>query len=508
MFKNKKSFLLIIAFTSGMSIMAVEITASRLLAPYFGTSLFVWTNIIGVVMIALALGYYFGGKLADRQPKLGVILKLILIAGVIFLIIPWVTGALAHFVSLGTATVDSASVVIFASSLFVTLILFAFPLVLLGMVSPFVIKLYSQHEKEIGTASGSVFAISTIGSIVGTFLPTLWLIAAVGTKVTITIFAVVLIVLTSFGLIIKKRYLLLLPLLLLPIIGISYVPIKASAGLVFEDESVYQYLQVIKEEDNNYLIYNEGGGVQSAYNENNILTGSMYYDYYAALPYLIDSDEKKALILGLAGGTISRQFDHYFAGEITIDGVEIDQKVIEAADKYFALRNDSLQVHNQDGRIFLQRTENKYDIIIVDAYQKQIYIPWTMTTREFWMEVKSKLTPTGVMAINVNAPAPDSQLLLAITNSIASVFDQTYVVKTGGEDSWNYMIMASQNELPLGLWPGLVPYPEIKSLAQEMSGNVEKVTYQAEEMILTDDQAPVEFLIDKMVVDYYLDSQQ
>ncbi|MBU1177760.1 fused MFS/spermidine synthase [Patescibacteria group bacterium] len=507
MFNKSRTFLLVVAFTSGMSIMAIEISASRLLAPYFGSSLFVWTNVIGVVMVALALGYYLGGKLADRRPQLDLLLRLILAAGTIFLLVPWLVQPLAWLINLQTIASISASAVIFFGSLLVTLLLFAFPLVLLGMVSPFIIKLCSLHSQKIGNVAGSVFAWSTVGSVIGTFLPTLLLISIWGTKATITIFAIILIVLASLGMASKKRYLLgWLILLIIPVVGVIRLPIKATAGLVFEDESVYQYLQVVDEDNKRYLAFNEGGGFQSIYDRNNILT-DLYYDYFTVLPYLAPTSEKKVLILGLAGGIISKQLDYFFAEDIMIDGVEIDRKVIAAADQYFALRNDSLTVHNQDGRIFLQHTDNKYDLIIVDAYQKQIYIPWTMTTQEFWQEAKAKLTNDGVVAINVNAATANSQLLQAITNSMASVFPYTYLAKVGDQDSWNYMVVASENELAWESLPSAVLSPELADIAYELSSNMERIEYDQTEMILTDDKAPIEFMIDAMIVKYYLDGQ-
>ncbi|MFH2104760.1 MAG: fused MFS/spermidine synthase [Parcubacteria group bacterium] len=507
MFKNKKTFLLITAFTSGMSIMALEISASRLLAPHFGTSLFVWTNIIGVVMIALSAGYYWGGKLADRRPQISLLLKLILTAGIIFLFIPWLIQPLSFLFDLGFLSSISGSVFIFFGSLLVTLILFAFPLSLLGMVSPFIIKLCSQDNKQIGNVAGSVFALSTVGSIIGTFLPTLWLIGAMGTKATITIFALALIVIASVGLVGKKYYKLTwLILLMIPLWGVSHLPVKATDGLVFEDESVYQYLQVVDEGNKRYLIYNEGGGFQSAYSKDKILTG-MYYDYFATLPYLIPTDEKRVLILGLAGGIISKQLDHYFGNEIKIDGVEIDGKVIAAANQYFDLQNDSLTVYKQDGRVFLQQTENKYNLIIVDAYQKQMYIPWTLTTQEFWREASAKLSDQGLVVINVNASSSNSSLLQAIANSMASIFPNTYLAKAGDIDSWNYMIVASNQELDWDFLSASTDDPELLNIANKLSDNIRVFGYNPNQTVLTDDKAPIEFMVDSMIVGYYLDYQ-
>lgn len=507
--KNSNLFLLLVAFISGMSIMAMEISASRLLAPYFGTSLFVWTNIIGIVMASLAVGYYIGGKWADRKPDLRILLKLILVSGLIFLIIPWVVKPLASIIISNAASSASASVVVFGGSLIIILVLFAFPLILLGMVSPFIIKLYSLNRKEdIGKTAGNVFALSTVGSILGTFLPTLLLIPFVGTRITVTIFAVILVVMSATGLFTKKYYWLSLFLLILPLVTAGQSTIKFDPNLIAEDESVFQYIQVVgDDQQNKHLVYNEGGGTQSVYQAQGMLTDS-YYDYFSILPYFTSVNEKNnVLILGLAGGTISRQLNYYFDDQVRIDGVEIDKKVIELAEDHFDLNNPSLTVHNQDGRVFLQNSSSIYDIVIVDAYQQQMYIPWTLTTQEFWQEVKGKLSNTGICAININATSTDSELLKVITNTMASVFNNVYLTKISGETSWNYMVSAGQSEINFKLLSELVDNNELTVLAGQIVDNTVPVEHDGREQVLTDDRAPIEFMTDKMIVEYVMQGE-
>ncbi|MFH1822171.1 MAG: fused MFS/spermidine synthase [Patescibacteria group bacterium] len=500
--KISSRFLLLIAFISGFSIMAMEISASRLLAPYFGTSLFIWTNIIGIVLAALAGGYYYGGKLADRAPRLEILLRLIMAAGILFLFIPLAIKPLTSFIDISTLADQPASLAIFFSSLIVTIMLFSLPLLLLGMVSPFIIKLYSLSQAErVGELAGNVFAVSTVGSILGTFLPTLYFIPVLGTRATIYIFAIILILLGILGLKknIWRRFLLLL---FLAIIFFSQTSIKANPDLIFEDESAYQYIQVLKDkEGTNYLIFNEGGAIQSIYNKDKILTG-YYYDNFNILPYLADSEKRKnVLILGLAGGTIATQLNYFFKDEIEIDGVEIDKKVIAAAKKYFGLDDSMVKIYNQDGRIFLRNNEKNYDIIIVDAYQNELYIPWTMTTEEFWSLAKSRLNKDGLMAINVNSTSQETDLLDAISNTIASVFKYTYITKVD-EDSWNYMITASENELDFRSLTNLIKNKELQNLTPNIIAQTKSLKYIEEQTILTDNRAPIEFLTEAMALGY------
>lgn len=505
-----RTFLFILAFFSGMAVMAMEIAAARLLAPYFGTSSFVWTNIIAVVLIALSIGYYVGGKLSDKKPDVRVLLWLILGAGLIFLVIPWLVKPLSSLVTINTLTIESASVVIFLGSLLVTSLLFAFPLMILGMTSPFIIKLSTIDRQDIGNTAGSIFAISTVGSIIGTFLPTLWFIPVFGTRTTITFFACLLIVLALSALISRKRWLVFLVVLLIPLTTAEASTLKETEGLVAEDESVYQYIQVVRDDrDNFYLIFNEGGGVQSIYNKNVVLTEVDYFNYFALLPYLVDSSgEKNILNIGLAGGTLSRLLTTFFPDEVRIDGVEIDRKVIDLARRFFALDHPRTAVHNQDGRMFLRFSDKKYDIIVVDAYSQELYIPWTLTTREFWTEARDHLQDRGLVAINVNATSPDSSLLQTIINTMSSVFNHTYVTKIARDGSWNYMITGSRISLPFSDLPLLTERIELQELARQAAYDTREIPFDSRVTVLTDDRAPVEFMTDAMIFHYLTQNAQ
>ncbi|MCX6743952.1 MAG: fused MFS/spermidine synthase [Candidatus Parcubacteria bacterium] len=499
----KKFYLLSLAFVSGLTIMAVEISASRLIAPYFGTSTFIWVNIIGVIMVALALGYYFGGKLADKVPDLKLLLKLILGACVFLLITPFVTSYAADLVTYLLVRLNSASAVIFIGSLVLVSILLFIPIFILGMASPFIIKLLSTLDTNIGQDAGLVFSISTVGSILGTFLPMLIFIPLIGTRRTIIIFACLLIFVVLIGLFNKKwSWLSLLALLL---VFIQLPAYKEAQGAIFEGESVYQYFQVADEDNFRYLKINEGLGVFSVINKdpNNVLTDS-YFDYYNLLPYL-DGNSKKQdmLVIGLAGGTISTQLNHFFSQDydLKIDGVEIDDKLIDVARKYFNLDNDSLTVHNLDGRIFLNFTDKKYNAIVVDAYANQLYIPFHLASLEFFQSVKGHLADNGVVAMNVNATSSDSALLKAITNTMNKVFAQVYILPL---QDWNYLVMAGNQPLD---FPGISKIKvrqELQPLVEIVQNNYQEAFFDPKFQVLTDDKAPIEYLTDWMILDYAL----
>lgn len=497
----KNKYLLLIAFISGMVIMSIEMSASRLLAPYFGTSIFVWTNVIGLVMIALSLGYYIGGKLADKKPSKSLLLKIIVIASIFIIIIPFIVRPVVSLSSIDIFKARPSSFVILAGSFFATLFLFAIPIFLLGMVSPFIIRLLTKDRKNVGNIAGSIFAFSTIGSILGTFLSTILLIPAIGTKKTIIISALVLLFFSLIGLIRNnKKYLLLF--LFFPLAFINFYNIKNTPGTLHEGESAYQYIQIVEKKDKTrQMLFNEGLGINSIYNPEKILTG-FYYDYYNILPYLRDEIHKNVLVIGLAGGTIPRQYNYFFNDEdIEIDGVEIDNEVIEAAKNYFDVSFSNLNIYNEEGRMFLKRSKANYDIIIIDAYNNQLHIPFHLTTDEFFEEVKNKLNSDGIIAININAFSNSSELLIAITNTISSVFENVYVMPIKG--SYNFMVIGSGDEIDFNIVNSKTYNEDLKIIFNNIIEGAKKYTYDPFKTTLTDDRAPIEYLTDKMVFEYF-----
>jgi len=503
-----KRYLLLIAFTSGLTIMAIEICASRLLAPYFGTSTFVWTNIIGVIMVALALGYYLGGKLADKQPKFKILLQTIIIACIFLLVIPFLMKPLVEMVMGNIVIWHSASTLIFLGSLLSASLLFIFPILLLGATSPFIIKLLSTLNKEqIGNDAGLVFSISTVGSILGTFLPVLIFIPLWGTRKTVIFFSLLLLLVALAGFLKNKLFLFLL-LLVMPAL-IFKMPAIKSVKAVYEDESVYQYFQVVDKNDLRYLRINEGLGVFSMLNKSgSVLTGE-YFDYYNILPYLDGNGKNQdILILGLAGGTISTELNHFFGQNynLKIDGVELDKKLITTADKYFSLENPSLTVYNSDGRNFLSLTAKKYNAIVVDVYANQLYIPFHMATKEFFQAVKNHLADKGVVAINVNATAPDSKLLKNFINTLLLVFKNVYCTQET-QTSWNYMVIASDFDLDFSNLESLFKNSELVSVVFKAFINEKQMSYDQNFGYLTDDKAPIENLTDWMILDYVFKSR-
>ena len=482
-------YIYVLAFFSGMCIMAVELCASRLMAPFFGTSTFVWTNIIGIIMIALSAGYVIGGKLADRKPRLDILLKLLLAACVFLLVLPFVASPIVRWLSSLMANLNSSFSFIFFGSLSAITLLFSPPIVIMGMTSPFLIRLIAQSGHE-GDSAGRIFGIATIGSVVGTFLPILVFIPTWGTGKTIMFFAAVLFVVTASGFA-RRRSALLSVAAVVPFL-FPLPPLRETPGTIYATESAYQYIEVLDRGSFRYLVYNDAVGFQTVANKKSVLTGlNYYYDYYSLLPYLFREAPRSALIIGLGGGIIANQL-HYFHPNLDIDGVEIDPKVIQIARTYFAL-SDAVRTYNQDGRIFAEQGKSRHDIVVIDAYTQQVYIPFHLTTKEFFSEVKKGLSDDGIVAMNVSSAREDSPLIESISNTLLLVFGHVYRLRIPG--SVDNVVLASDRSIDLALL-ARAGGTELQGIARYSQVNFRESAFDNRYKPLTDDLAPIEHMVD------------
>ena len=391
-----------LVFVAGVGSLATEIAASRLLAPYFGNSTVVWANVIGLVLASLSLGYWLGGRLADRRPSPRLLGALVAAAAVLVALTPFVAKP---FLDLSVEGLDEVSTGAALGSFFGVLILFAPPVTLLGMVAPFAIRLGLDTLETAGTVAGRLYAVSTIGSLLGTFLSALVFIPLIGTQRTLLASAALLAL--AGATLLGARWLVLAAvlgaLLLLP-----PGAVKASEGVLHEDESLYQFVQVTERDGARRLYLDEGVAVHSIWRPEEVLTGGVW-DTFLALPPLLGRPLERVAILGNAGGTTARAMGVYYP-DAEIDGVELDPAVTKAGRRYLGLDdNPRLDVHTADARPFLRRSEGGYDLIVVDAYRPP-YVPFYLATREFFELVRKRLAPGGIVALNVASVPGDTRL--------------------------------------------------------------------------------------------------
>jgi spermidine synthase len=481
-----------VVLAAGVGSLATEIAASRLLAPYFGSSTVVWANIIGLILIYLSVGYWLGGRIADRHATAERLGAILLIAAATLAVLPFI----AHPI-LGAALrgFDAVSIGTVAGSFVATLALFSAPVTLLGMVSPFAIRLALVDVREAGTVSGRLYSLSTLGSIAGTFIPALVTIPAIGTQRTMI--AAALLIALSATLLVGVRWLAVAAL----IAALLLVPpgaVKESAGLVFETESQYQYVQVVQGDGKLELHTNEGVSSQSVYRANAVLTGGEW-DMFLVVPPLVDHPVRRVLIIGSAGGTTARAYSVFYP-RAAVDGVELDPAVSDAGRRFFALDSiPQLRTYNDDGRVFLRRTDQRYDIIIVDAYRRD-YIPFYLATKEFFQLCRDHLTSGGALAINTEKVPSDDRLAVAVRGTVATVFPTTWTWKAL---RFNEMILGLDQ--PATAHGDLVAResalaPELAVLRPSLEANL--VAVSPVDDPLTDDRAPVEWLTDRMFIEH------
>jgi spermidine synthase len=428
----------VLVFCVGISTLGAEIAAARLMAPFFGASTIVWANTIAIVLVALSVGYWWGGRLADRHPSLRSLCLLVLAASVLLGLVPLV----AHpFLSWSVDAFDSYSVGAFAGSLFGVLTLVALPVLMLGTVSPWAIRLKLLRIEDSGEVAGRMYAISTVGSLLGTFLAALLLIPLVGTQRTFLTFALLLALVAAFGLGLRWAW---VPLAVGALLALPTGTVKAADddGRVIEEaDTEYQYARVVEYPDGErHLELNEGQAVHSVYEPRSVLTGGVW-DGYLVTPFtVLRSPPARIAILGNGAGTTARAYARYFPST-RIDGVEIDGELHDIGRRFFGLRDrPQLRLFTEDARPFLRRSDGGYDAIFVDAY-RQPYIPFYLATREFFALARSRLAPGGVLTLNAGHPEGSQDLEKVLSATMGAEFP--YVARYPIEDENTLLIAAA-----------------------------------------------------------------
>lgn len=490
-----KRYLYFFVFITGSAISAIEISASRLLAPFFGNSMFVWAIIITIIMIGLALGYWWGGKVADKFPKEEGVFKIALLAGLLTSFIPLITKFLYTTFSRSILqTPISVTILAFISSCF----LFLPAITLFGFMSPYITRVLIKDIKKIGNVAGNVYAVSTIGSIIGILVSTFLSIPFLGTKETILIFSILIIIFSIIGL--RKFWLIVLLLIPLIIYFNNYNKTFDGKQILYQGDTLYQYVQLIKDNSKKYLVFNEGTAIQSTFDFDKKISG-YYYDYFIFAPELINKKNQDIAIIGFAGGVIAKEMNLYNKNyNLKIDGVEIDSKVAQIAKDYFDINEQNINISVADGRQFINGTNEKYDLVIIDAYTKEIYIPFHLTTFEFFATLKSKLNKGAIVAANINAYSEDSLILKSILRTMAEQFENIYLTQVPNES--NFLVFASEDKIDFGniTKKNIDNNDYLNIVADNLRYNHKKVdakNYQ--QQLLTDNRAPLEYLTDRLI---------
>jgi spermidine synthase len=483
-----------LAAVVGAASLGAEIAAARLLAPWFGASTIVWANTIATVLVALSAGYWVGGRLADRDPTLEGLSRLVLCAAGLLALVPFVA---APFLRISVEALDSVEAGAFVGSLFAVLVLVATPVLLLGAVAPYAVRLSVRTVEEAGRGAGRLYAISTLGSLVGTFASALLLIPLVGTRRTFLAFGLACAVVALPG--VPRRAAIAVPAVIAALLVLPVGTIKAtSEGVVLEEvDTEYQYARVVEEPSGQReLELNEGQAVHSLYRPGSYLTDNIW-DEYLVLPFAArETPPRSIAILGNAAGTTARALGHYFPAT-EVHGVEIDSELTRLGRKWFDMRNPRLRVFHEDARPYLRRTDERYDLIMVDAY-RQPYIPFYLATREFFELARDRLAPGGAVIVNAGHPEGQDDLEKVLSATIGDVFPS--VLRDPSEDT-NTLILASHGASATRLARAAPRLPrDLRPLALAAARRIAPALEGGS--VYTDDKAPVEWLIDKSIVDY------
>ena len=515
-----------LTFTAGLVTLGVELSAARLLDPWFGNSQIVWAGLIGLILLYLAGGAWLGGRLADRYPQRHILHRVVMAAAVGVALVPWISPPVLRLAAVGVADFAPG---LLAGSMMAILLLFSLPIVLLGTVTPWAVRLAVRDVEHAGQVAGRFSALATAGSILGTFLPVLWLIPAYGTRWTFYILAVVLLIVTGFGGS-REGWIAWGLAALVVLVALFSHPqaVRAqwddgrSGGLLYEDESQYNYIAVRQWGSERHLKLNEGVGIHSVTHPDEVLSRGIW-DYFLlaplfnpppqAAPSPVESTDS-VLLIGLAAGTVSGLFTDIYGAvgpPPTITGVELDPQIIDVGYAYFDMARPNLTAIAADGRRWLmqQPPDARWDLIAVDAYRPP-YIPFHLTTVEFFRTVRDHLDEDGVLAINVGRSARNYALVDALAATLGQVFPSVHVIDEPGpaDDLGNSLVVATVRPTEganlaanvAALSPDLPV--EFRDFARSALPHTRPANPPADAPLFTDDKAPVEQVVHGIILDF------
>jgi len=481
--------LAVLVFICGSSVMALEMVSSRILTPVFGSTTYTWGSLIGVVLTGLSIGYFYGGRIADRNPTLFKFSSIIFSAGLYVVFIPYMAPLVTGLYS----SISQNSIMVLPT----TFTLLTVPSFLLGMVSPYSVKIGTTVLSKVGSVTGNLYFLSTAGSIAGTFLAVFALIPyfEVNQIVFSLGFSLLLASLLGLGKFPKILTLFVGILIFLPT-SMTGGMIAHSGTLVYEKETPYSHLDVIDSNQMRSMYLN--GLLHSKMNVEKPDELVVEYTKYFHLGNIMNPDFKKVLFIGGGGFSGPKNFLSTYP-DAKIDVVEIDPDTIQAAKTYFKV-NDSprLRIFNEDARVFLANNDDKYDIIILDAYSKY-YVPFHLMTLEYFELVKNRLEPDGVIVSNLigTTYGDTSNLVRSVYKTMDQVFPSVHIFKTKGSDSTslqNIMFVTTRSD-SIGFDTAIEQSPDFVYRKKYLENYVGHNIKTDDVYTLKDQFAPVEHLI-------------
>lgn len=511
--------LAILVVVSGLVTMSLEFSVGRILIPVFGDSVITWGSLIGVILSGLSLGYHLGGRFADKKDASFLkFCSIMFSAGLYIVLIPFLAPIIMGFST--SLFVSNSS---YASPLFATFMLLTTPTILLGIITPYAVKLATNKVSIVGKMAGNLYSLSTIGSIIGTFLTVFVLIPVFEIRYILFALGLTLILSSLIGLgriFPKILAVSVVVILFSPTTSLILALASHSGALIYENETPYSHLDVT-DLGNIRTLYLNGMTHSQMYKDrpNDLV---ITYTKYFQLGFLFNPDAKNILFVGGGGFSGPKYFLNSYVNT-TIDVVEIDRNVIDAAKNYFNLSegNPRLRVFNDDARNFLSKIDKKYDIIILDAFSKN-YVPFHLMTLEYFESLKRKLNPNGVIISNLigSGTGDTSDLFRAVYKTMSEAYPVLYVFPTNDEGFvtiQNVILVATNTD---------IEYTKFELQKIALDSNINNrfftksiITYFFEHLyeqeirtndvpLLTDQFAPVENLLNPITGKTYVIDEQ
>jgi spermidine synthase len=438
----KNLYLPISVFVSGASILAIEILGTRILGPFYGVSLFLWSALIAITLIALSVGYYLGGSVADKRATYGRLALLLSVSGLWVMIIPVIRGPiLTVSQSLGLRT-----------AVFLTAFLLFFPpLTLLGMISPIAIRLRATSLDVVGRSAGVLSSISTLAGVLSALATGIFFVPYLGLTAFTLLIGAALLVTGLVGFVLDKNQKrnkagsITAVLVVMVLIGVAamYGEGRGRNSLV-EIQSQYAELRVVDREDSRFLLVD---GTIHTQVDTSTWQSRLEYVAVMDLPIYTFDRNGAALLVGLGGGSIVK---NYVFWNWAVDAVEIDPEIARLAPTYFGLKPNEATIHTMDGRRFLEETTKQYDVILIDAFGSSS-IPFHMVTAEAFQLCRNRLTQNGVLAVNVVAIGWNDQIVRSLAATLRTEFTNVVALPIAEppDKLGNVVLMASNRRLDL-----------------------------------------------------------
>ena len=527
-----RAYLYLLVFGVGAGALAIELAAARLLDPWFGNSQIVWAALISLVLACLALGAWIGGRVGDRSPRLLPLLAVVMVSGVATAIVPVMAQPVLQLAIRDLLELEAG---LLLAAMLAVAILLTFPLVLLGAVTPWVVRIALSSVNTGGRTAGSLYAVGTVGSILGTLAPVLWLVPSYGTRRTFLLIGLWLVLLALCGTpwVARRQHATGLAgvLVMTALLGFDVLsgstsirpgPVAGSvpSRLLHEEESRYNYIAVREAGGERWLKLNEGNGIHSVWHPDRILSHGIW-DYFLLAPWFSanppDPATARVLVIGLAAGTVGSLWTDVY-GPAPITGVELDPAILEVGREWFAMDRPNIAAVAADGRQWLSRQDSSevWDVVLVDAYRVP-YIPFHLTTVEWFELVDEHLAANGVVAMNVGRTATDLSLVEAMVTTMSAVWPHVLVLEEPVPEGilGNVLVVGVREPASVGVFTdnitGRLPGHVSEEFRAFTATTIDQIRVERPDPdleIWTDDKAPIERIVHRIVWNWLITASE